>query len=288
LQIYQVIKSHQTTYLADSGWTELPWKSTPKTPFDQLLDKTAELANLFAQAFAIEGLESPSLLLAARKVVDRCWKIDSELRRVYQEFESGSPGPLHWPELSTEVSPADDAELGKLFPVAFHFPNLIIALTCMIYWAALILLWAVLMHVYEVLSTLRVHIDDLGDAEGSSCPVCSNADSSHHTSNCEDGVKVAQRAKFDVTDLPPIEPRIDVLAAIRNICQSVEYCMQEEMRCMGPVVTVIPLMAVMDVLPIFPHHVRELAWAKAAFKKVNEKGFRLMRHVETAYNTKKP
>jgi hypothetical protein len=195
---------------------------------------------------------------------------------------------LHWPELSTEVNPADDAERGKLFPVAFHFPNLIIAHTCMIYWAALILLWAILMHVYEVLSTLQVHIDDLADAEGSSCPVCSNADSSHYTSNCEDGGKVAQRAKFDVTDLPPIEPRIDVLAAIRNICQSVEYCMQEEMRGMGPAVTVIPLMAVIDVLPIFPHHVRELAWAQAAFNKVNEKGFRLMRHVEIAYDTKKP
>lgn len=156
----------------------------------------------------------------------------------------------------------------------------------MIYWASLILLWVVQMRTYEVLSTLRVHNCDEGSREASPCPVCSGVDSSHDTCNCEDGAKPT--AKFDMNNLPPIEPTIDVLAVTRNICQSVEYCMKEEMRGLGPTVTVIPLMAVIDVLPSFPQCSRELVWAKAAFKKVNEKGFRLMRYIESANVTQKP
>jgi hypothetical protein len=52
--------------------------------------------------------------------------------------------------------------------------------------------------------------------------------------------------------------------------------MQEEMKGLGPTITVIPLMAVTDILPHFPHCSRELAWAKALSKKFNEKGLRLM------------
>jgi hypothetical protein len=280
-QIYQVIKSRRATYLAGPDWTELPWDNVPKTPFDLLLDKTAALANLFVQGFEIQGLESTSLLPAGLEIVDRCWKIEAELRQLYEDFERSNPGPLHWPELSTEGNPADDAELGKVFPVAFHFPNLMIAFTCMIYWASLILAWAVQSHVYQVLGTLNVHEGALWSASGGACPTCSNADSSHDTCNCEERVRAAQIAQFDMSKLPPIEPRIDLLAATRDICQSLEYCMREEMRCLGPTVTVIPLMAVIDVLRNIPQCSRELAWAKAAFDKVNQRGFRLMKYLDT-------
>jgi hypothetical protein len=283
LQIYQVIKSGRATYLADTDWTELPWKNAPKKAFDQLLDMTAALANLFVQGIEVKSLESTSLLLTALKIVDRCWKIEAELRQVYKDFECASPGPLHWPELSTEENSTDDAELGKLFPVAFHFPNLMIAFTYMIYRASLILLWAVLSNIYEVLGNMRVHNGVLGSPAGGSCLICSAADSSHDICSCNERMKAAHIAQFNVKELPPIEPRIDVLAATRDICQSLEFCMQQEMRGLGPAITVIPLMAVIDVLPIFPQCSRELAWAKAAFEKVNEKGFRLMRYLDREY-----
>jgi hypothetical protein len=287
------LSSCHATYLGDSDWTdtEVPWKNPPRTPIGQLLHETAELSNLFVQAFEIKGLGSPSLLLAALKVVDRCWEIYVRLRRDVKgfEFEMDSlAGPLRRAMFSTEANPTDDAKLGKLFPVAFHFRNLMTAFIYMTYCANLILLWAVLMHIYQVLSTLRPHSGNVGSREGSPCPVCSGTDGSHDTCNCEDGAKTAFTLRFDVNGLPPIEPTINVLAATRNICQSVEYCMKEEMRSLGPTVTVIPLMVVIDVLPSFPQCSRELAWAKAAFKKVNEKGFRLMRYVDSANVTQKP
>jgi hypothetical protein len=57
--------------------------------------------------------------------------------------------------------------------------------------------------------------------------------------------------------------------------------MQEEMKGVGPAITAIPLMAVLDVLPNFPHCSRELAWAKAVFGKFSEKGLRLMKCLDS-------
>jgi hypothetical protein len=235
--------------LADPEWTDSPWRNISKTPLDKILDRTAALANLFVEGFDIEGLESTRFLPAALKMVDRCWKIEAELRQLFTDLENGNPGPLYWPKLSTAVNPADDEALGKVFPVAFHFTNLRTAATCMIYWASLMLLWAVLSHVYQLLGALKVD---------------------NTTTN-----------PFDMNQLLPVEPRIDVLAASRNICQSLEYCMQEEMKGLGPTATVIPLMAVIDILPNFPHCSRELAWAKALSEKFSEKGLRLMKYLDS-------
>jgi hypothetical protein len=224
-------------------------------------------------------------LPAALKIVDRCWKIEAELRQLFTALENGSPGPLYWPELSTTVNPADDAELGKVFPVAFHFPNLVTAFTCMIYWASLILLWAVLSHVYQLLGALKVH-NAATDSPADTCSSChgrAGDNSSHDACNCEDKPPTPQHTttQFDMNQLPPVDPRVDVLAASRNICQSLEYCMQKEMKGLGTTVTVIPLMAVIDILPNFPHCSRELAWAIALREKFNEKGLRLMKYLDS-------
>jgi hypothetical protein len=246
---------------------------------DEVLDRTAALANLFVEGFDIEGLESTRLLLAALKIVDRCWKIEAELRQLFTDLENGNPGPLYWPELSTAVNPADDAELGKVFPVAFHFPNLQTAFTCMIYWASLILLWAVLSHVYQLLGTLKVHNTATDSPADTCCHGCAGDCSGHDACSCEGNPQ--HTTQFDMSQLLPVDPRIDVLAASRNICQSLEYCMQKEMKGLGPTITVIPLMAVMDILPNFPHCSRELAWAKAQSEKFGEKGLRLMKYLDS-------
>ena len=165
-------------------------------------------------------------MLAALKIVDRCWKIEAELRQLFTDFENGNPGPLYWPELSTAVNPADDAKLGKVFPVAFHFPNLMTAYTCMIlYWASLILLWAVLSHVYQLLGALKVD-NTATDSPAGTCRHGRAGDkSSHEACSCEDEPTPRRTTQFDMNQLLPVDPRIDVLAASRNICQSIEYCM---------------------------------------------------------------
>jgi hypothetical protein len=265
--------------LADPEWTDSPWQNVPKKPYDKILDKTAALANLFVEGFDIEGLEPARLLPAALKIVDRCWKIEAELRQLFTDFENENPGPLYWPKLSTIVNPADDAVLGKVFPVAFHFPSLRTAATCMIYWATLIPLWAVLSHVYQLLGTLKVHNTTATDSPSDAR--CHGGNGNHDACSCEGTSPTPRTTPFDMNQLLPVDPRIDVLAASRNICQSLEYCMQEEMKGLGPAVTAVPLMAVIHILPNFPHCSRELAWAKALSEKFSEKGLRLMKYLDS-------
>ena len=280
MQIFQAIKSRQPIYLADPDWTDLPWKNIPKTPFDQLLDRTATLANLYVQGFKIEGLKSTSLLHAALEIATRCWKIEADLRHFYENLERANHGPLYWPKFSTDDNPADDAEHGKVFPVAFHFPNLKMAFTCMMYWASLNLAWAVLAQVYQLLRTQPDH-DSAADSQADGlCHLCSEEDGIHQNCNCGDESASNHATRFNINQLPPLEARIDVLSMARNICQSVEYCMQEEMKAMGPAATVIPLLAAIDVLASISHCSRELSWAKAAFARVNGRGFRLMNHLD--------
>ena len=280
VQINQAIKSRQQSYLADPDWIQLPWKSRPKTLHDQLLDQTATLANLFVEGYEIEGLESSILLPAIRGIIKRCWKIEAELRRIYDDLEGDCQGPLYWPTFSTEDNPADDAVNGKVFPVAFQFPNLSLAFTCMVYWASLILVASVLSHMLELLGTLQTQ-SDAGDGQTTaSCPFCSSDNGSHDTCSCDDNLQGTPAPQLDTEQLPPVEPQVDIISAARNICQSVEYCMQAEMKGLGASAIVIPIMAVLDALPFFPQCARELAWAKAVFDRVKYRGFRLMGHLD--------
>jgi hypothetical protein len=82
-------------------------------------------------------------------MIDQCWMLDAELQRWYKDLESSSPGPLYWPHFSKQESPTDDPELGKLFPVAFHFPNLFTASTIMVYWTAQVMVWSMLSRATE-------------------------------------------------------------------------------------------------------------------------------------------
>jgi hypothetical protein len=121
-------------------WLEVPFRGHPKTPFHQLLDIVAPLPGIIEQGYHIRGSDPASRLIAMLGIIDSCWKIDAKLRRFYEELERTSLGPLYWPELSKDENPADDAELGKVFPVAFHFLNPRMAHICMLYWATLVIL----------------------------------------------------------------------------------------------------------------------------------------------------
>jgi hypothetical protein len=73
---------------------------------------------------------------SALELISRYWKLDADLELWYKELEEQNPGPLYWPQLST------DPELSELFPVVLHFVDLPIAHMLSLYWAALmIVVW---------------------------------------------------------------------------------------------------------------------------------------------------
>ena len=200
------------------------------------------------------------------KLVDRCWQIDVGLEQFYTELESSTLGPLYWPKLSLEKSPVDDAELGKVFPVAFHFLNLKISSTLIFYWATLLMLWSGLFQLYRAISALNLDCQEIGCC----CVSCKDK-----KSDSGGGTHIH---KFDMSRLPPLGHRLDFPSAAWNVCQSVEYCMQESMLSFGPYSVAAPLAIVIDTLKDIPRYGRELSWAKAALARVTEKGLRLLQY----------
>jgi hypothetical protein len=160
----------------------------------------------FDQIFEREPANMPSML----DIVDRCWKVDTDLKQYYDDLESATSDPLYGPEFSTMEMLPGESDDTKVSPVVFRFLNLQIALTCMIYWTALIILWKTMEDAYQ-------RIESIGK----------------------------DRTQLDAdtfkTRLPPLGNRTDLVSLAKYICQSIEFCIHDDMRSSGAGVTVIPL-----------------------------------------------
>lgn len=289
MQIAQAIAQRRSTYLSDPDWMEVPWSNVPKTPFHQLLDIMVALPSIIEQGHHMRGLTSTSRLLTALEIIDRCWKMDAKLSQFYKELEKKSLGPLYWPELSNEENPSDDIQLGKVFPVAFHFLNPRTAHICMLYWATLIILWSGLSYMYKILATMRV--DEILKNIAHYCDEnCSIASSKDAICKRKDQARKLRLAFSDLEHLPPLEHRRDVVSIGRNICQSLEYCLLAEPRRLGPGLAYFPLKVAIEAFNDYPNCSRELLWAKSAMEKVSGRGIRLLKYlgVPVTYKTYLP
>jgi hypothetical protein len=234
MQVVRALECSSTTYLAEQKWMEVPWKVISKSVHDQVVDVLVEIANLVGQGFKMIHLLATEPLSVILPIVNQCWTMEGTLRRLYNDFKSSNLGPLYWSKFSTLDNPADDPELGKVFPVAFHFPNLRVAHSCMLYWTALILLFTMLSPSYHMLKALQ----------------------------------------SDMSGLPVLEERLDIVSLTCNICQSVEYCLQDEMNGLGAAVAMIPLHIVIKTLKDQRPNSRELEWSKAVAQNFVKKGIR--------------
>ena len=260
---------------------EIPWKYYSKSPLHQLLDLMAVFSNILAQAFQMDGLESTDLLDPILTAIDSGFKIDAKLQQWYKELQGRSLGMLYWPMLSVVENPTDDPELGKVFPVAFHFSNLVTAETCLLYWTTQIMLWSGLSFLYGLLATIEMEEDAFGHLVNSNKYTCLKHKTSSDNCGSKNETDTPRSIKFDMRHLPPLEHRLDLVSPARNICQSVEYCMQDKMREVGLAVTSFPLRTVTDVLKDYPDCHREVLWARAVLERANYKSFRLLKYYGT-------
>lgn len=250
-------------------WVKLPWNDIPKSHFHQLLDIMARLANGIEVGYQLFANPSQppnpaTLLPAVSGIIERCWISDARLRCFYQVFEKETPGPLHWPKLSTgDDRPGDDPKLGKVFPVAFHFTNRRTAHTCMLYWAACSILWSGMRYLYGVLAAIH-SLQAVQNLEGSN---------SHDSSGLDSPIG------FDISQLPPLEHREDTVPLARNICQSTEYMVEDSAGPVGPAYAVFALKVAIETFNDSPGCDRELKWAMAVMDKIAGAGVRIMSHI---------
>ena len=241
------------------------------------MDLCSIAPGIFEQAYKLDGLPSHDSLHSMLKLVNRCWEIDTELEHFYAKLEKSTPGPLYWPELSKDISLVDeDEELGKVFPIAFHFLDLRMSYTLTFYWATVLMLWSGLCQLYQAISKLDLNSgNEIKCYCSCSCkkqmkiPDSGNSDGDTHTHTTY---------KFDMSQLPPLGHCLTFPSIARNICQSVEYSMQESMGQLGPYSIAGPLAIAIENLKDLPGYAREVRWARAAIAKIIGRGLRILKY----------
>jgi hypothetical protein len=220
VEILGSLLDRREIFLSHPEWAERPWKLVPKTHLDELYDSLFEISAIFQKVDEISKQTNQSVLQDGfRDIITMLLKVESALRGSYGNFKKSISGPLYWPELSTLQSHLDDTELGKVFPVSFHFPAFVVAEVTTTYWSGMMAVHEELMRIYDELAAMKSSTA-LASVTGSplrptaACNSLSSAVPSDPRSR-EHGNKSTTMA--------------------RNICQSTEYFLQGKMGELGSI-----------------------------------------------------
>ncbi|KUJ10456.1 uncharacterized protein LY89DRAFT_740167 [Mollisia scopiformis] len=286
LEIQQAIVMKRDTFLASAEWREKPWKSRPKPITQQLLDVESEVAAGIANVYANPPSESPEkFVMVLLETLEKSWVLDARLSAFHARFEAQADGPLYWSTLSKGFgnnSPKEQTQI-SIFPVAFQFPNLTTAHTCMLYWALTSILWSGMAKIYELLTAMQTEAQLQGSTTISSFMPIASPDSDHSGHASPDPASPALSAiDLDLSlfaRLPPLEHRADLTQPAKNICQSLEYCMSSKQGTVAAAAAVFPLKVAIEAL-CESGCMKEMEWAKDVFEMISGRGVELLKHLE--------
>lgn len=171
------------------------------------------------------------------RLLQRCSALHAQLLTWCEYLREQVHGSLYRSVPSVAHSPADPLN-GRIFPLAFHFPNLSIAQQLLLYWSTLIVLYRTIQDIDKRLRSNKT--EDV--VVGSESRLTDNASRSDLRSdhNC------------------PSNATISALA--NKICQSFEYCYRSTNGTLGVQSTIIPRWVAHDFYASHPEYERELAW----------------------------
>jgi hypothetical protein len=171
------------------------------------------------------------------QLLELCSSLNGQLLGWSENLNIEVCGQLYWPVLSVANNPADDPEVGSIFPLAFQFQSLRIAQLLLLYWSALILL---LRTTQDIQKRLMRDV-----TSGIAIP---------HPFGLQD----RDRNELYSDDNYPLDDRIACLAD--NISQSLEYCFHRKNGTLGPQSTIFALWVAQSVYESQSDKCRELAW----------------------------
>lgn len=170
--------------------------------------------------------------------------VQGELRNWEDQLISGHESPLWWPVSSTVSESRGEAEKERVFPISYHFPNILIANTMTHYWAFLAITQSTLSRL-EKLPNLRLSYSTLN------CP--SNHDS-------------------DSAKTP-----VDLIELASNICASMAYLMHPSQKLYGPASTFFPVWIALQIFQrgTSPESRKKELWCLDLLKELEERGLPL-------------
>lgn len=275
-QILVCMANHQPSFLSTPLWMEGPFREHPKRPLDRLVDCLCEAPAIYKDADILLNFTPLKQLEFHLVSITKCWEMDSTLQDVYNDLEKEFSSPMYWSVLATEPNLADDPIRGKVFPVAYHFPNLAVARSLMLYWSCRLLVWTGFFFLYSGIADLEF---ETADARCSNFPDCAMFDDDM----CHCRYLVAKSAgwyQFDRSLLKPLDNRTDLKLLTYNVCQSVEYCLNSGVL-FGSWSVSTPLSFVYETTKNFPGYERERAWMEATLRKLQDNGLRIIEYSTT-------
>lgn len=260
-QILYALDQGQSCFVGDAVWQDIPWRKKPKTPYDQIYDFLIRAPALRNKGESLQFLDNYNRLRVATELIWKLWDMDVELQTVYDSLEKSHEGPLYWAELAKNRALHGDPEEGFLFPVAFHFPSLTIANTLLMFWGVQAIIWHGMSQLSGLLRELQIHFADAAKVDD------------------EDG---DEEPKTDTISTlfryPALEHRADFAAPCRNIFQSIEYGLADDMLDQGPKCVAGPLRIGYETLLEYPQYQKEVEWATRAQEMVQSRSLRLLRY----------
>lgn len=282
--IYEGFRLRSKTFLVDPQWRNLPWSSCPtsKNPYDEILDLVLETPEVYARTDALDAVtKEQDILTGAVETVRECLRVDRELAGWLARFEAAVAGPLYCPELSRIHSSADSAEFGKVFPVRFSFPAPILAQAMVFYWLALVVVHSHTCEMYDQLTDLVARLDPIrGDVRCTCGGSNTNEEgrdkglSSHPESDTGlTAPRFTCLRHFSTDLLPPLGSKTEwSRTSARNICQSAEYFLQDQLRGVGPILMLPALVTIKAFYRYVPNFGREIMWIDEVLAEIRGRG----------------
>jgi hypothetical protein len=254
----------RSSFLVSPEWKNVPFTKHSKVPFQTLLDLLLEGSMILKKVDKLPKVRKEKRVPFLVDMLQDCITLDDKMREFLLDFELFEGGPLFWavpskPPVVAEVlyAPAFNDAFSSL---SYEFPTVRIGTTMMLYWAALTILWSGACHIYETLehlTTLSPTAD--GELEGHFA-----ADGHSHA--------------FQI----PLSTRFTAFPSLaRNICQSVEFCLRDEMSISS---MIAPLNMIIAPLSSWPGLDKEIAWARNMLLDVQNRGIQIIEYLPQTYD----
>ncbi|KAI9819123.1 MAG: hypothetical protein M1827_007279 [Pycnora praestabilis] len=263
--VVQGVHKSEATFLEKQEWMTIPWEGTSKPAEQGLLDLMCQLPGILEKAGNIGSLpNSPETIADSLRLVSRCWELNTSIEHWQKDMKVLYPTPHYWPEFSTMHNPANDSEYGKVFPIAFHFTTLRLAHSYLLYWTSLQLLWSTISDLYDSISNYepytqkgvhRVALERSRTSEGFTF---------HSGYGRSD-------YGLNLSSLPSLTEKHDVMGCSQNIAQSMEYCMREEVGNLGTYMAMLSLPIALRSYMDERGKEKETQWCFAMFEMLNSR-----------------
>jgi hypothetical protein len=238
------------TFLADPVWSSVPYEKHHKLLLSQLQDILLLAPELHKHGQAIKDeIDIDRKLELCLELVPVLFDLDKQLQDFYAKAEAEFNGPLYWPVLATSRI-LDETEFeGYPFPVRFEFSHTRVGIMMMLYWGALVILWSGMCKLYQTISLI--------------CPTFQQTLLPDEQWNHIDGIALH-------LGLPVLMHQKDFLVMARNVCQSAESCMDDDLAM--PVVLGPLCMVAACLNPGDPGHDLEVKWILKCMQILEHRG----------------